>query len=497
MAQPQPVKTPIAPGIIARVVAGVKFMVKGGDLVWMGPGQPIVPSPQTQVDVIGRQFDYTTGFNTQTVPRNEEAVSFQDLRGLADACDIVRLLIETRKDQVSRLSFKISYFDEDTKPDARCKAIEQTLRFPDQEHTWKDWIRMVLEDLLVIDAATIYPRKTIGGQPYALEPMDGSLIKRVLDVTGRTPSPDEGPAYQQVIKGIAAVDYNRDELIYKPRNVRTHKVYGYSPVEQIVTTINIALRRQLYQLQYFTEGSTPDLIFGVPASWTPDQIKTFELYFNAKLSGNTDQRSRATFVPEGVKPIDTKEKALTDEFDQWIARIACYAFGISHQAFVKEVNKATAGTAKDMAIEEGLEPIMGWIVDLMNLILAKYFDAPDLCFGWADEQDHDPLQQAQINAIYLTNKVVTPDEVRADLGRDPLTPEQVKLLTPPPPPGLGGVDADGKPLPIGAPKPGLPADGDPAPTSQETADDAAKAALLKAQKKSPYLSRRSIVSAPQ
>lgn len=493
----QPVKTPIAPGIIARVVAGVKFMVRGGDTVWMGPGQPIIPSPQTQEDVKGRQFDYITGFNTRTTPRDEENVSFYQLRAFADGLDILRLVIETRKDQISRLKWKIVYKDADKKPDARCQKIQDALALPDQVHTWKDWIRMILEDLLVIDAPTIYPRPTLGGGLYALEPMDGALIKRVLDVNGRTPDPADGPAYQQIVKGIAAVDYTRDELIYKPRNLRTHKVYGYSPVEQIITTINIAIRRQLYQLQYYTEGSTPDLVFSVPSSWTPDQIKAFELYWNAKLSGNTDQRRRTSFVPDGVKPIDTKEKALTDEFDQWIARIVCYAFGISHQAFVKEVNKATAGTAKDIAIEEGLEPIMEWIVDLMELILSKQFKAPDLCFAWADEQDHDPLQQAQINQIYVAAKVLTPDEVRADLGRDPLTPEQKAELTPPPPPGLGGVGPDGKPLAPGAPKPGLPADGDPAPTSQETAEDAAKAALLKAQKKSPYLSRRSIVNARQ
>jgi len=29
-----------------------------------------------------------------------------------------------------------------------------------------------------------------------------------------------------------------------PRNPRPHKAYGFSPVEQIVMTVNIALRRQ-------------------------------------------------------------------------------------------------------------------------------------------------------------------------------------------------------------------------------------------------------------
>ena len=41
-------------------------------------------------------------------------------------------------------------------------------------------------------------------------------------------------------------------------------------------TVNIALRRQLWQLDYFTEGSIPDALIGVPQGWTPDQIKQFQ-----------------------------------------------------------------------------------------------------------------------------------------------------------------------------------------------------------------------------
>jgi hypothetical protein len=36
---------------------------------------------------------------------------------------------------------------------------------------------------------------------FALEPVDGATIRRVLDNTGRTPLPPD-PAYQQIIKGL-------------------------------------------------------------------------------------------------------------------------------------------------------------------------------------------------------------------------------------------------------------------------------------------------------
>ena len=35
----------------------------------------------------------------------------------------------------------------------------------------------------------------------------------------------------------------------------------------MLMTDNIALRRQLWQLDYFSEGSIPDALIGVPVSW--------------------------------------------------------------------------------------------------------------------------------------------------------------------------------------------------------------------------------------
>ncbi|MGC1862761.1 MAG: hypothetical protein WA733_17015, partial [Methylocystis sp.] len=74
------------------------------------------------------------------------------------------------------------------------------------------------------------------------------------------------------LKGYPAVDYAARDIIYAPRNPRANRVYGFSPVEQIVMTANIALKRQMFTLSHFTEGNIPESLIGVPESWTPDQI---------------------------------------------------------------------------------------------------------------------------------------------------------------------------------------------------------------------------------
>ena len=104
--------------------------------------------------------------------------------------------------------------------------------------------------MLVIDAATVYPRYARCGSLYALDVIDGATIKPLIGEDGRAPEPPD-PAYQQILKGVPAADFSAEELLYLPRNVRAHRLYGMSPVEQIALTVNIALRRDAATLDYY------------------------------------------------------------------------------------------------------------------------------------------------------------------------------------------------------------------------------------------------------
>ena len=453
---PGAVSQPIDAGIVARVVSGVRYALTGKTPdAWFGPGTALPPAAQTEAQ--GRQFDYPVAINTRYTPRAEEAISFGQLRQLADSLDVLRLAIETRKDQMCKLQWIVAPRDRKAEADDRCQQLTDFLLLPDRENDWQTWLRMLLEDQFVIDAATIYPRATRGGGVYSLDLMDGALFKRILNPDGRTPIPPD-PAYQQYLKGLPAVDYSRDELLYLPRNPRTHKIYGFSPVEQIIVTVNIALRRQMSQLSYYTDGSAPDLIFSVPKEWNPDQIRQYKDWWDSMLAGNLQGRRGTMFVTEGMKPFDTKERALKDEFDEWLARVVCYAFSLPPTAFTKQANRATAENAQEVALEEGLAPVMQWTASALNQILWRWFGYMDLEFGWEMDQELDQLTRAQIDQIYVEAKVVTPDEVRQNsLGMDPLTPEQKDELSPPPPPQLapGGT-------------PGDPFDGSPDPTDAAT-----------------------------
>jgi Phage portal protein len=409
---------------------------RGSGADWFGPLNPL--SPIAPPDVAGRRFDFPPGYNLVTRPRAYEPVGFHELRGFADAYDLLRLVIETRKDQMERQRWRIRPRDPkwqrtnaaaNAEMNARIAALEKFFHKPDGVTRWKTWLRSLLEDMFVIDAATLYCQRTRSGQLCALQQLDGATIKRVIDDWGRTPRPfsaSDGtivypPAYQQVLKGLPAVNYSAYDIIYRPRNVRAHRVYGYSPVQQVLMTVNIALRRQLWQLDYFSEGSIPDALIGVPNGWTPDQIKQFQDYWDQEFSGDLAKRRRAKFVPGDTasKVVQTKEPEHKDDFDEWLARIICFAFSVPPQWAVKAMNRATADNQSAQAEEEGLEPTKEWVKDLVDEIIAEEFASPDLELHWLDEDDADQSGFEAVLEGRLKIGAITLNEMRDSLGLDP------------------------------------------------------------------------------
>jgi hypothetical protein len=216
------------------------------------------------------------------------------------------------------------------------------------------------------------------------------------------------------------VDYTNEQIIYRPRNIRSNRVYGYSPVEQIIVTVNIAMRRQLYQLEYYKDGSTPDTLFSMPEGWTPDQLAQFELMWNTMLSGNLVARRQAKFVPANTKLINTREAQLKDEYDEWLARICCFAFGTNPQPFIKMMNRATAQTMKESADEEGVAPWQSTIEDIINDIIQNYFGYEDLVMAFKPLSELDPVKRAQADQIDISTGLKSIDQVLVERNLPPI-----------------------------------------------------------------------------
>lgn len=410
---------------------------------WFGPWETL--SPVAPPEVRGREWDYRVGYNIATRPRSYEGRPFHELKNLAKY-DVVAMAIETRKDQMARLPWAIVPRKTAAgKPvgqvaDADIEEVTRFFRRPDGRHSWAAWLRMLCHEQMETDTASIYPHRELGsdyevggmgGKLLALELIDGTTMKPVIDDYGRIADGPGVTAYQQILHGLPAVDYESSDLIYMPRNPRVGKVYGFSPVEQIYRVIEIALQRQDFQRDYFTSGNMPEGLIGLPTDWNARQQEEFEKNWDSVVSGQSRQRSgRIKFVPGdvGKNYVALKDPELSGKFDEYLIRQVCFAFSLPPTPFVAQVNRATAQSAHDAALEEGLAPMQIWAKDVVDFILDTYWPELPIEFVWEDDREIDAAVQETVITGYVTKGVYTINEGRDILGKAPIDGGDVPMV---------------------------------------------------------------------
>lgn len=414
----------VPPGLIARAGEAVRYVVSGiAPATWFGPLEPMKPvAPES---VRGRAFDYPVGYNLRYQPRGEEAISFAMLHTLADGCDMLRIVIETRKDQIEGQDWDIrpKKRSDGSHPPAGAFATEIAearafFAFPDREHDLAAWIRAVAEEMFVTDAVSLYLRPDRKNRIHGFEILDGSTIAPRIDAWGRTPrAPDV--AYQQILHGVPAADFSRDQLVYFPRNRRPGHVYGYSPVEQVMLTATTLIRREQHQLAFYTDGNLGDGLIIAPPNSNEDKLQEWQRHWNSLFAGNVQERRHGLWVAHGTDFKPLKPPQLTDPYDEFLARIICFAFSISPQPFVSMMNRATAETAHDAAMSEGLVPVLNYFRRLFRILFDR--------MGWSDiemvpvdDREIDAKTASAIDVADVEAGIRTVNEIRAARGLGPL-----------------------------------------------------------------------------
>ena len=175
---------------------------------WFGPLQPVRTSAPSSYRP--RQYAYPPGANIIWQPKGEDPISYEVLRGLADSWDLLRIIITTQLDRICsceweiRAKQKAGESNEDRKKrnleDSDVQALLTFFKKPDGFHPWKTWLRMWMEDCIVLDAVALYLARDTKGKVATIHPLDGATINRLLTDQGITPPPPSA-AYQQVVYG--------------------------------------------------------------------------------------------------------------------------------------------------------------------------------------------------------------------------------------------------------------------------------------------------------
>jgi hypothetical protein len=400
---------------------------------WLSPQQPIWPLGPPAVTQ-PRSWDYPIGYNLNYVQGRVE--SLRMFRSLARSWGVLSTIITTRQDQLMRIPWTIQKKDKPQQKSAAVDSAKAFMRRPDGQLSYSQWANKLLFDILEIDAPAIYFLNDRTGRPLKAVVMDGTTFFPLIDDMGLRPStelrlsPDgtqyllRQPAFQQIIKGMPLVDLDESELMYVPMRPRPDMpMFGYPGTEQIIVETTEAIRKTWYQLNFWAEGTIPDLIVTVPDTWSPRQIAMFQAHFDAVMSGNLQIKSKVRFMPGGMKPFDIKNssgESLWSQRDETLIRLACYAYSVSPTPFIKQVNRSVAQNAQESAEQEGLYPLMAfWKDNIIDPILERLgFD--DIEFVFLPRPERDGVKQATILDMYVKRGIFSINKALETLGEEPI-----------------------------------------------------------------------------
>lgn len=438
------------------------------------PYQPVAPfGPPSILDV--REWDYPTGYNLEIV--NRHIVLGEMLRGIVRGSGIIANELSARVDELVSLPWKFVLKNPakgvKSEDDPRIKELNAFFKMPDRKIPYPQWMEMIFRERYTIDAATVHIWKNRAGtKPYALECIDGNSIVPKIDDRGRIP---DWPslAYVQIVKGVPMDDFTEREIVYMPRHRWAQfPIYGYSEVEQILMEATQQVRKTMYMLNFWNEGTCPDVMVCCPENWTADQIALWQGTFDALMSGNLKLKSKMRFIPGGGKPFEMKGSAgdlLKSEYDEWMARIVCRAFRTDPKPYIKDPQpKANAEEFSQQMRAQGLNGEMLWWSAFMERLIYLGWGWDDIGHVFDTNEETAANDQAVIDTAHLADGMRTVNELRARDGLDDVEGGDVPMVKTGtgwmplavlaaqkamPQPAMGGAGGDSGPSNTGAQQP--------------------------------------------
>jgi len=428
-----------------------------------GPGSPIIPGainpPRADGRPDPRRYEFQVAQNINIT--ETRLTPFKTLRAAADQIDILRRCIEVTKAKILGLSWDIVLAEDsaekiisETGATSHVRAMSMARdRFTDEisrlRQFWEqpdkangllmyDWLNIALEEILVLDAWTVWPQATVGGELNGLQILDGSTVKPLIDDRGMRPMPPY-PAYQQILYGFprsefaapteeepADGEFTCDELSYLVRNRRTTSVYGFSPTERALPIADIYLRRQQWIRAEYTDGVTPELMIKTDANFgnNPDLLRAYENIFNSDLSGQTEQRKRVRLLPIGMEPVqfDGYGEKFKDTLDDYLVNSICGHYGVQPAEIGFSPKGGLGGAGFQLGQAESSEvlgaiPLATWVGKMISNLSYIYLGMPrELEFKFMESGRQDLESVARTRDIDIKSGNLTINESRSRAG---------------------------------------------------------------------------------
>lgn len=470
--------SPLAQQIEAMNYAAGSALPRSRDTFASGAFGPLAPTVPAGIDFptdgserpMPRRWEYQVGWNRPIGQPGTEGLkiaTFSTLRSIADLYSVVRSCITDCVNDILSTEWDIKPTKQAAKAmhgnqkaqDDFARRREEAMKFwsrpdPDAKYPdWEQWMRSLLEDYFVVDAATLYihPSRGRGHGPFgssmaSLDYIDGTTIRPLVDIRGSTPPPGE-VAYQQYLWGVPRVDLSApvlsddegitavmvdqfvgDQLMYRPNYTRSWSPYGFSNVERALIPAATGLRRQLHALQFYTEGTIPGLfVTPGPDISTPSQIAQLQRALN-NIAGDQAFKHKIIVLPPGTKTDPQKTINLADQFDATLAAEITMAFemtplDIGVAPRVAAVQSPTASrefaqTNAQSSQKRGLVPRLNFLKrTIFDFVMQRVWRQEDMQWSWTGiETGEDLTEKITVWSQLLRNGVASIDQAATEFG---------------------------------------------------------------------------------
>jgi hypothetical protein len=482
-------RTPAGVSFTADQVGALLQMSNGGradplprppqwSTVPFAPGDPLIPAPINPVNPVTRRAEPRLRETEVSWNLNISTAPYVPWRILQEAADmpLFRKCIERRK-SVCELDFTVAV---DPKAIAREAAltgqhekdIESALReqytteiarisdwleLPDRGngYDWPAWTSQLMENRLKYDATVIYPRKTYGGDLFALEVIDGKTIKPLMDDRGGRPLPP-APFAQQILYGFPRGEYiadaeigpdgkpwipggyTPDELVYERTIIRPETPYGMSATEIALLDGIVWMRRMGWIMAEYTEGVMPPAMIETAETleWNEVQWQDWQRALNDHLGGNTQERMKFPLMPPGTKAVQFPDQAerYKPDYDLFLVKLIAGDFGLP----ASEVGFTEAG-ALGASFHEGEEDILNrqtrrpdanWLSRVATKLAVRQLGMPNvLQVQILGLESEDEAAADAVASDRISRGVMSRNEDRGRIGLPPLQFEEADMMT--------------------------------------------------------------------